>query len=64
MKTNNGMEAQLIELTRQVALHNSRAQPDNEVYGICCIFGYGANLYPQNMYEPKKVNYMDANQPR
>ena len=61
---NSGMAAQLIELTRQVSLLNSRAQSTNEVCGLCGAFGHGANICPQNMYESEQINYMNANQPK
>ena len=53
VQMNNDMAAQLIALTRQVALLNSLAQPSNEVCGLCGAFGHGANMCPQNLYEPK-----------
>ena len=55
--------AQLTEVTQQVALLNSRAQPNNEVCGICCVFGHGANMCPHNMYEPEQLNFMNVSQP-
>ena len=61
---NNEMVAQLTELTRQVALLNSCAQLNNEACGICGIFSHGANMFLQNVYKPKQINYMNANQPR
>ena len=57
------MVRQLTELTQQVALLNRRAQPNNEVSGIYGIFGHGANMCPQILYEPEQINYMNANKP-
>ena len=64
VQTNNKMAAQLTELIRKVALLNSRAQLNNEVCGICGIFGHRANMCPQSVYEPDQINYMNVNQPR
>ena len=64
MQVNNEMAKHLTTLTRQVALLNSRVQPNNEVCGLCGALGHGANMCPQNIYEPEQVNFMNANQPR
>ena len=49
VQVNNGMASQLTKMTRQVTLLNSRAQPNNEVYGLCGGFGHGANMCPQSV---------------
>ena len=61
VQNNNGMASQLTKLTRKVALLNNRAQPSNEVCGLCGVFGHGANMCTQNVYEPEQLNYMNAN---
>ena len=64
VQVTNEMAAQLTALTQQVALLNSRAQPNNEVCGLCGTFGHGANMCPQNVYKPEQINFMNANQPK
>ena len=43
---NNEMAAQLMTLTRQFVLLNSRAQPINGACESCGIFSHGVNMYP------------------
>ena len=64
VQTSNDMEAQLIELTRQVAFLNSQAQPNSEVCGVCGTVGHGANVCLSSLFESEEVNYMETNQPR
>ena len=64
VQMNNDMATQLIVLTRQVALLNSRAQSNNEVSGSCGVFGHGASMCPQNFYEQEQVNFMNIDQLR
>ena len=53
VQNNNEMTAQLTELTRQIALLNSRAQPSNKVCGLCGAFGHKVNMCPHNLHEPE-----------
>ena len=61
VKVDNGMTTQLTELTRQVALLNSCAQPNNEFCEIYGVFSHGANMCPQSLYELEQINYTNTN---
>ncbi|XP_048231776.1 uncharacterized protein LOC125370430 [Ricinus communis] len=65
---NSKMTMQLSELTKQVnMLTSTKNSPNNEVCGICGIYGHSANVcssfdnYRENMYD--QINLMDSYQP-